>query len=103
MCPFTVVVFPDDLEKVGDIQELEGRMVEIKGTIRDHDGGAEIVLRHTQQLGESASSSFLWGPTAYHVERRGYYSAGKYSHPKAKKTTQKQGGPISIEDPGEPP
>src|ERR1700693_5324916 len=29
-CPFTVVVFPDDLKKVGDIQQLEGRMVEIK-------------------------------------------------------------------------
>ena len=53
-CPFTVVVFPDDLKKVGDIQQLEGRMVEIKGTIQDHDGRAEIVLRHTQQLGESA-------------------------------------------------
>jgi hypothetical protein len=53
-CPFTVVVFPDDLNKVGDIRLLEGRMVEIKGTMQDHDGGAEIVLRHTQQLGESA-------------------------------------------------
>jgi hypothetical protein len=53
-CPCTVVVFPDDLKKVGDIQQLEGRMVEIKGTIQDHDGRAEIVLRHTQQLGESA-------------------------------------------------
>jgi hypothetical protein len=29
-CPFTVVVFPNDLKKVGDIQQLEGRMVEIK-------------------------------------------------------------------------
>ena len=28
-CPFTVVVIPDDLNKVGDIQQLEGRMVEI--------------------------------------------------------------------------
>jgi len=50
--PFTVVVFPDDLKTVGDIQQLEGRMVEIKGTIQGHDGRAEIVLRHTQQLGE---------------------------------------------------
>jgi hypothetical protein len=50
-------VFPDDLKEVGDIQQLEGRMVEIKGTIQDHDGRAEIVL---------------------------------------------QGGPISIEDRGEP-
>src|SRR3984893_16040049 len=53
-CPFTGVMVPDDLEKVGDIQQLEGRMIEIKGTIQDHDGRAEIILRHTQQLGESA-------------------------------------------------
>ena len=51
-CPFTVVVLPDDLKTVGDIQQLEGQMVEIKGTIQGHDGRAEIVLRHTQQLGE---------------------------------------------------
>src|ERR1700674_2104123 len=43
-CPFTVVVFPDDLNKVGDIQQLERRMVEIKGTMQDPDGRAEIVL-----------------------------------------------------------
>ena len=99
-CPFTVVVFPDDLKKVGDIQQLEGRMIEIKGTIQDHDGRAEIVLRHTQQLGESA---FVVGPPVpTDVERRGRYSAGKYSHPEAKKTTKKQGASISIEDPGEP-
>jgi len=101
-CPFTVVVFPDDLEKVGDIQQLEGRMIEIKGTIQDHDGRAEIVLRHTQQLGESAFVVVPPVPTDYDVERRGHYSAGKYSHPKAKKSHKKQGAPISIEDPGEP-
>ena len=101
-CPFTVVVFPDDLEKVRDIQQLEGRMVEIKGTIQDHDGRAEIVLRHTQQLGESAFVVVPAVPTDYDVERRGRYSPGKYSHPNAKKTTKKQGGPISIEDSGEP-
>jgi hypothetical protein len=93
---------PRDLKKVGDIQQLEGRMVEIKGTIQDHDGRAEIVLRHTQQLGESAFVVVPVVSTDYHVERRGHYSAGKYSHPNAKKTTKKQGGPISIEDPGEP-
>src|SRR5437899_1771664 len=36
-CPFTVVVFPDDLEKVGDIQQLEGGMIEIKGNNQNHD------------------------------------------------------------------
>ena len=93
---------PGRLKKVGDIQQLEGRMVEIKGTIQDHDGRAEIILRHTQQLGESAFVVVPSVPTDYDVEHRGHYSAGKYSHPKAKKTHRKQGSPISIEDPGEP-
>jgi hypothetical protein len=59
-------------------------------------------LRHTQQLGESAFVVVPAVPTDYDVERRGHYSAGKSSHPKAKETTKKQGAPISIEDPGEP-
>jgi hypothetical protein len=61
-----------------------------------------MVLRHTQQLGENAYAVIPQVPTDYDVERRGHYSAGKYSHPKAKKSHKKQGAPISIEDPGEP-
>jgi hypothetical protein len=101
-CPFTVVVFPADTKKVGDLRELEGRQIEIRGTIQDYNGRTEMVLRHTQQLGESA---FLVVPpvaTEYDVERRGHYSAGKYSRPKAKKSRKKEGKPISIEDPEEP-
>src|ERR1700691_966806 len=49
-CPFTVVVFPADLKKMGDIRQLEGRQIEIKGTIQDYDGRAEIVLRRSQPL-----------------------------------------------------
>jgi DNA/RNA endonuclease YhcR with UshA esterase domain len=102
-CPFTVIVFPGDLRKVGDVRQLEGRTVEIKGTIERYDGRAEIVLRHSKQMGEGA---FLLVPpvlTDYDVERHGHYSAGKFSHPKASKTKhKKQGPPVSIEDPGEP-
>jgi DNA/RNA endonuclease YhcR with UshA esterase domain len=102
-CPFTVVVFPADLKKMGDIRQLEGRQVEIKGTVQDYDGRAEIVLRHTQQLGESAFRLFPPVPTDYDVERPGHYSAGKFKRPKAaKKTHTKQGPPVSIEDPEEP-
>ena len=102
-CPFTVVVFPSDLKKMGDVRQLEGRQIEIKGTIQDHDGRAEIVLRHSQQLGESAFRLFPPVPTDYDVERPGHYSAGKFKRPKAaKKTTTKQGQPVSIEDPEEP-
>lgn len=102
ICPFTVVVFSTDLKKVGDIHQLEGRQIEIKGTIEDYEGRAQMVLRHTQQLGESAFVVVPPVPTDYDVERQGHYSAGKFKHTKAKKTTKKQGQPISIEDPEEP-
>ena len=101
-CPFAVIVFPSDLKKVGDIRQLEGRQIEIKGTIQDYEGRAQIVLRHTRQLGESAFVVVPPVPTEYDVERRGHYSAGRYSHPKAKKTHRKRGSATSIEDPGEP-
>jgi DNA/RNA endonuclease YhcR with UshA esterase domain len=102
-CPFTVVVFPGDLKKMGDIHQLEGRQIEIKGTIQDYDGRAEIVLRHSQQLGQAAFLVHPAVPTDYDVERAGRNSAGKSTHAKAaKKTETKQGDPMSIEDPGEP-
>jgi hypothetical protein len=102
-CPFTAVVFPADLKKMGDIRQLEGRQVEIKGTVQDYDGRTEIILRRPQQLGEGAFFLFPPVPTDYDVERAGHNRAGKFKRPKAaKKTTTKQGEPISTEDPGEP-
>jgi DNA/RNA endonuclease YhcR with UshA esterase domain len=102
-CPFSVVVFPADIQKMGDIHQLEGQQVEIKGTIQDYDGRAQIVLRHPRQLGDGAFLLVPPVPSEYDVERRGHYSAGKYSHPKAaKKKHKKQGAPVSIEDPEEP-
>jgi len=103
-CPFTVVVFPRDLKRVGDVRQLEGRQIEIKGTIEDYDGRAQIILRRTQQLrGDAAFLLFPRVPTDYDVERQPHNSAGSAKRPKAaKKTETRQGEPVSIEDPGEP-
>jgi DNA/RNA endonuclease YhcR with UshA esterase domain len=103
-CPFTVVVFPADLKKMGDIRQLEGRQIEIKGTIEDYDGRAQIILRRTQQLlGDAAFLLFPRVPTDYDVERAGHNRAGGSTHAKgAKKKHAKQGQPVSIDDPGEP-
>lgn len=102
-CPFTVVVFPADLKKMGDVSQLEGRQIEIKGTIQDYDGRAQIVLRRSQQLGEGAFLLFPTVPTDYDVERPGHYSAGKFKHAKAaRKKHSKEDEPMSIEDPDEP-
>lgn len=97
-CPFTVVVFRSDLKQVGDVRQLKGRTIEIKGTVRDYDGRAEIILRRPQQLGKDAALLPPL-PKDYDVERRGHYSAGKFGYPKSsKKETKKQEKPVDIED-----
>ncbi len=83
-CPFSVVVFPGDLKKMGDIRQLEGRQIEIRGTIQDYDGRTEIVLHRSQQLGESAFRLFPSVPTDYDVERAGHHSAGKLEAPQSR-------------------
>ncbi len=50
-CPFTVVVFAGDLKKMGDVRQLEGKQIEIKGTVQDYDGHAEIILRRRSTTG----------------------------------------------------
>ena len=102
VCPFTVVVFASDLKHVGDVRQLKGRAVEIKGTIVDYDGRAEIILRHPQQLGKGAALVPPL-PKDYDVERKGRFSAGKFSHPKSgkKQTRKKQGQAVGIEDPSD--
>jgi len=103
-CPFTVVVFPADLKKMGDVHQLEGHQIEIKGTVHDYDGRAEIILRRSQQLGgDGAFLLFPQVPTDYDVEKAGHYSAGKPKHAKEpKKKYTKNEEPMSIEDPDEP-
>lgn len=111
-CPFVVVVFRGDLRRVGDVHQLTGRAIEITGTVEEYDGRAEIILRHPQQLGDSASLLTPLSkeavlapslPSEYDVERQDHYSAGKFKHPKKAKApaTKKQGAPVSIEDLGQ--
>ncbi|MFZ3341830.1 MAG: hypothetical protein WA213_13170 [Terriglobales bacterium] len=101
-CPFTVVVFPGDLRRIGDVHQLQGRVVTIQGRIEEYDDRAEIILRHSQQLGEDAKL-LTAVPKEYDVERQGHYSAGTF---RAAKTTKPkrtaQGPPISIIDAEEP-
>jgi hypothetical protein len=101
-CPFVVVVFPADVKKMGDLNQLVGKQIEIKGTIEDYDGHPEIVLHHSKQLGNGAFLLVPPVPTDYDVERAGHNSAGKFKRSKNSKKVAKQGEPSSIEDPGEP-
>ena len=101
-CPFTVVVFPGDLRKIGNVHQLQGRVVKIQGKIEEYDDRAEIVLRHAQQLGDDAKL-LTAVPKEYDVERQGHYSAGTFRAAKTKKPKRTaQGPPVSIIDAEEP-
>ena len=104
VCPFTVVVFPSDLKHVGDVRQLKGKQIEIEGEVKGYDGRAEIILQRLGQLrGDAAHIPPL--PKEYDVERHGKYSAGRFSRPKAAKTSstrKKQSPPVSLEDPSLP-
>ncbi len=89
VCPFTVVVFGGDLRDVGDVRQLAGKIIEVHGLVKEYDGRAEIILRQARQLsGEAAQIPPL--PKNYDVEKKGHYSAGKFSHPKAKHERKKR-------------
>jgi hypothetical protein len=98
-CPFAVVVFARDLKHVGDVRQLQGKVIEIHGPVKEYDGRAEIILRQARQLsGEAAQIPPL--PKGYDVEKKGQFSAGKFGHPSSgrKPAKQKQGPPVQIEE-----
>ena len=99
VCPFTVVVFPSDLKKIGDLRQLQGRHIEIEGQVKEYDGRAEIILNRLSQLrGDAAKIPPL--PKEYDVERHGNYSAGKFKRAKPAKTTtvKKQSPPVNVQE-----
>lgn len=48
--PFTAVIFESDMARVGDVSDLEGRTVDVTGTVRMHDGHPEIVVSSRRQI-----------------------------------------------------
>jgi len=104
-CPFTVVIFSNDLKDVGDVRHLAGRTIEIRGAVKVYDGRPEIILSRISQItGGAAMIPPL--PKNYDVENRGHFSAGRL-HPskkpaktKAKRpTTSTYGNDVEGQDP----
>jgi len=100
-CPFAAVVFSRNLKNIGDVRQLQGRTVEIHGKVTEYDGRAEIILERSRQLGGSGALLPAL-PKEYDVEKKGHYSAGRFSlphasHPKAKKK-QSPAYPVEIPD-----
>lgn len=99
LCPFTVVIFASNLKSVGDVRQLQGRMIEIHGQVKEYDGRAEIILEEYRQL-SGAGARIPPLPKNYDVEKKGRYSAGRFSHPKSKRTTAKrQPAEITTQEP----
>jgi hypothetical protein len=95
VCPFTVVVFPHDLKRIGDVSQLQDKVIEVHGPVKEYDGRAEIVLQQFRQLGgEGLQIPRL--PKNYGVENKGHYSAGTFSLPKPAHTTYKKKQPAKI-------
>ncbi len=98
-CPFQVVIFRGDLKHVGDVRQLQGRIIEVHGEVKTYDGRPEIVLREARQLrGEAAHVPPL--PKDYDVAKKGRFSAGKFSRPQSQRHPAKrpQDKPIQTED-----
>ena len=97
-CPFSVVVFSYDLKNVGDVSQLEGKVVEIRGELKQYDGRAEIILQKAAQL-EGGAVRLSPLPKAFDVEQRGRFSAGE-SRPATKRaTTKKPSATLPIDVP----
>lgn len=76
-CPFTVVVFSNDLKDVGDVRRLAGRTIEIRGALKAYDGRPEIILSRISQI-EGGAAMIPPLPKNYDVENRGHFSAGRF-------------------------
>jgi hypothetical protein len=97
LCSFTVVVFSYDMKNVGDIRQLGGKVIEIRGELKEYGDRAEIVLESRKQLsGQAALLPPL--PKSFDVEQRGHFSPGTFRPKKARSTYKKKGTPTVPAD-----
>jgi hypothetical protein len=97
-CPFSVIVFASDLKRIGEVGQLAGKMVEIRGEIKEYDGRAEIILENAKQLGGEAAR-LLPLQKSFDVEQKGHFSAGQSHAAKRATTKKKQSATLPIEVP----
>jgi hypothetical protein len=100
LCAFSVVIFQHDLQKIGDVRQLTGKVIEIRGEIKDYEDRAEMVLESSRQLNNGLMRLSPL-PKSFDVEQRGHFSAGT-SRPGRKRSTSKKKGiptlPANVSD-----
>jgi len=94
-CPFTVVVFSHDLPDVGDVRQLAGRTIQIRGSLKIYDGRPEIILSRISQI-DGGAAMIPPIPRNYDVENRGHYSAGRFRPSKKPKKTKATPNPTAT-------
>jgi len=88
-CSFSVVIFSSDLNRIGDVDQLAGKTVEIRGKVKEYDGRAEIVLGDAKQLGGEATRQPPLAK-AFDVEQRGHFSPGQSHAPRRRSRRKKR-------------
>jgi DNA/RNA endonuclease YhcR with UshA esterase domain len=94
-CSFSVVVFASDLKRIGDVDQLAGKTVEIRGEVKEYDGRAEMVLDDAKQLGGEAPRLPPFQKN-FDVEQRGHFSAGQSRASKKRAKTKKSTATLPI-------
>src|SRR5205085_1192076 len=92
LCSFSVIVFSHDLKNIGDVRQLTGKLVEIRGEVKEYEDRAEIVLESSKQLGGDGMRLPPM-PKNFDVEQRGHFSPGQFRGPHARSTRKKKGHP----------
>lgn len=92
LCPFSVVIFAHDMKNIGDVSQLAGKVIEIRGEIKEYDDRAEIILESNKQLGGEAAH-LVPMPKSFDVEQRGHFSAGTFRVKRSRSTRKKKGVP----------
>jgi hypothetical protein len=99
LCSFSVIIFSHDLKNIGDVRQLTGKLVEIRGEVKEYEDRAEIVLESSKQLGGDGMRLPPM-PKNFDVEQRGHFSPGQFRAPHARNTHKKKGHPtIPVEIP----
>jgi hypothetical protein len=89
------------MKDVGDVRELAGKVIEIRGEIKEYDDRAEIILESSKQLG-GAAARLPPMPKSFDVEQRGHFSAGTFRAKRSRSTRKKKGIPtLPAEIPGD--